>query len=220
MAAMLSSLRKVSLVGAVIEHKIAAVRRSVPLDPETLLSAYAQGAFPMADRDGVIRWYTADPRGVFPLDKFHVPKTLAQVVRQGRFEVRINHDFEATMRACMQQRDDGTWINDELIAAYVRLHQLGFAHSVECWRNAELAGGLYGVSLGAAFFGESMFHRQRDASKVALVHLVHRLRERGFDLLDTQASTPHLRQFGCIDLPAGEYLRLLRKALRKRCEFG
>ena len=108
----------------------------------------------------------------------------------------------------------------ELIAAYVRLHQLGFAHSVECWRNCELGGGLYGVSLGAAFFGESMFHRQRDASKVALVHLVQRLRERGFELLDTQASTPHLRQFGCVDLSAGEYLRLLRKALRKRCEFA
>jgi leucyl/phenylalanyl-tRNA---protein transferase len=196
------------------------VRRSVPLDPETLLSAYAQGAFPMADRDGIIRWYTADPRGVFPLEQFHVPKTLAQVVRQGRFDVRVNHDFEATMRACMEQRDDGTWINEELIAAYARLHHLGFAHSVECWRNGELAGGLYGVSLGAAFFGESMFHRQRDASKVALVHLVHRLRERGFELLDTQASTPHLRQFGCADLPAGEYLRLLRKALRKRCEFA
>ena len=196
------------------------MRRSVPLDPETLLSAYAQGAFPMADRDGVIRWYTADPRGVFPLDKFHVPKTLAQVVRLGKFEVRINHDFEATMRACMESRDDGTWISDELIAAYARLHQLGFAHSVECWRGGELAGGLYGVSLGAAFFGESMFHRQRDASKVALVHLVQRLCERHFELLDTQASTPHLRQFGCADLPAGEYLRLLRKALRKRCEFA
>src|SRR5215212_1304742 len=102
--------------------RITRVRRSVPLDPETLLSAYAQGAFPMGDRDGVIRWYTADPRGVFPLNRFHVPKTLAQVVRQRKFEVRISHDFEATMRACMQERDDGTWINEELIAAYVRLH--------------------------------------------------------------------------------------------------
>jgi leucyl/phenylalanyl-tRNA---protein transferase len=196
------------------------VRRSVPLDPETLLSAYAQGAFPMADRDGVIRWYTADPRGIFPLEQFHVPQTLRQTVRQGKFELRINHDFEATMRGCMQERDaDGTWINGELIAAYVRLHQLGFAHSVECWRGGELAGGLYGVSLGGAFFGESMFHRERDASKVALVHLVARLRERGYELLDTQASTPHLRQFGCIDLPSGEYLRLLRRALRTRREF-
>jgi leucyl/phenylalanyl-tRNA--protein transferase len=217
---MLSSGRKVSFIGNSVAHKIPAVRRSVPLDPETLLSAYAQGAFPMADRDGIIRWYTADPRGVFPLNKFHVPRTLAQAVRQGKFDVRINYDFEATMRACMEQRSDGTWINDELIAAYLRLHQLGFAHSVESWRDGELAGGLYGVSLGGAFFGESMFHRQRDASKVALVHLVNRLRERGYELLDTQASTPHLRQFGCVDLPAGEYLRSLRKALRRRCDFA
>jgi leucyl/phenylalanyl-tRNA--protein transferase len=196
------------------------VRRSVPLDPETLLSAYAQGAFPMGDRDGVIRWYTADPRGIFPLDRFHVPGSLRQVVRQGKFDVRVNHDFEAAMRACMKSRSDGTWINEELIAAYARLHQLGYAHSVECWRDGELAGGLYGVSLGGAFFGESMFHRQRDASKVALVHLVERLRERGFELLDTQATTPHLKQFGCIDVPAGEYLQLLRKALRGKCEFA
>ena len=195
-------------------------RQSVPLDPETLLSAYAQGAFPMADRFGVIRWFTADPRGVFPLDTFHVPQTLRQVVRQGRFEVRVNHAFEKVMRACAKRRDDGTWINDELVAAYVRLHRLGFAHSVECWRDGQLAGGLYGVSLGAAFFGESMFHRQTDASKVALVHLVERLRERGYELLDTQASTPHLRQFGCVDVPAEEYLRRLRRALERKCEFA
>jgi leucyl/phenylalanyl-tRNA--protein transferase len=199
------------------------------LDPESLLSAYAQGAFPMANRDGVIRLYTADPRGIIPLDdRFHVPGTVRQLVKrppeQGGFEIRINHGFEAVMRGCMAERKgdnwDGTWINDELVAGYVRLHALGFAHSVECWRGGELAGGLYGVSLGGAFFGESMFHRQRDASKVALVHLVNRLRERGYELLDTQASTPHLRQFGCVDLPAGEYLRSLRKALRKRCEFA
>src|SRR5687767_8949634 len=174
----------------------------------------------MADRDGVIRWYTADPRGIFPLEQFHVPKTLQQVVRQGKFDVRMDYDFEATMRGCMEQRDDGTWINDELIAAYIRLHELGFAHSVECWRGGELAGGLYGVSLGAAFFGESMFHRQRDASKVALVHLVARLRERGYELLDTQATTEHLRRFGCVDIPADEYLARLRRALQRPCEFA
>ena len=195
------------------------MRRSVPLDPETLLSAYAQGAFPMADRDGVIRWYTADPRGIFPLEQFHVPRTLAQVVRQGRFEVRVNNDFEATMRACMIEREDGTWINEELIAAYLRLHQLGFAHSVESWRDGELAGGLYGVSLGAAFFGESMFHRQRDASKVALVHLVERLCDRGYELLDAQATTPHLRRFGCVEIPARDYLRRLRIAITKDRAF-
>lgn len=194
--------------------------QSVPLDPQTLLSAYAQGAFPMADRDGIIRWYTADPRGVFPLDRFHVPKSLAQIVRQAKFEVRINFGFERVMRLCAKQReDDGTWINEELVRAYVRLHDLGFAHSVECWRNGELAGGLYGVSLGAAFFGESMFHIEPNASKVALVHLVDRLRLRGYELLDTQATTPHLRQFGCVDIPAPKYLALLAKAMGKKCEF-
>jgi leucyl/phenylalanyl-tRNA---protein transferase len=196
------------------------------LDPETLLSAYAQGAFPMADRDGTIRLYTADPRGVIPLHPpgaFHVPGTLRQLVKkapdQGGFEVRINHDFRATMRGCMERREDGTWINEELIAAYAHLHELGFAHSVECWRAGELAGGLYGVSLGAAFFGESMFHRQRDASKVALVHLVERLREREFELLDTQATTSHLRRFGCVDIPARDYLRRLRGAITKERVF-
>jgi leucyl/phenylalanyl-tRNA---protein transferase len=193
------------------------------LDPETLLSAYAQGVFPMADRDGRIRFYTADPRGIIPLsppEAFHVPQTLRQLVRQGHFDVRINHDFASTMRGCMQNRDGGSWISDELIAAYVRLHEMGFAHSVEAWQDGELAGGLYGVSLGAAFFGESMFHRRTDASKVALVHLVQRLRERGYELLDTQATTPHLRRFGCVDVPAAEYLRRLESALGKECEFN
>jgi leucyl/phenylalanyl-tRNA--protein transferase len=173
----------------------------------------------MSDSDGVIRWYTADPRGIFPLERFHVPRTLQQVVRQGKFEMRVNHDFQPTMRACMQARRGGSWISEELIEAYVRLHEMGHAHSVEAWENGELVGGLYGVSLGAAFFGESMFHRARNASKVALVHLVERLRDRGFELLDTQASTPHLRQFGCVDVPAREYLKLLKKALSRRCEF-
>lgn len=176
----------------------------------------------MADRDGVIRFYTADPRGIIPLtppEAFHVPGTLRQVVRQQRFEIRINHDFEATMRGCAKAREDGTWINDRLIQAYLDLHKLGFAHSVEAWSDGELAGGLYGVSLGGAFFGESMFHRKTDASKVALVHLVERLRERGFELLDTQATTPHLRRFGCIDVPARHYMRLLESAIERTCKF-
>jgi leucyl/phenylalanyl-tRNA---protein transferase len=194
-------------------------RANVPLDPETLLSAYAQGAFPMADRDGSVRWYTADPRGVFPLSHFHVPRSLRQIVRQNRFEIRLDHSFERVMRACAGQRQGGTWINEDLVAAYVQLHQIGFAHSVEAWQNDELAGGLYGVAMGGAFFGESMFHLRPNASKVALVHLVERLRVRGYELLDTQATTPHLRQFGCIDIPAGKYLGLLRKALAKKCAF-
>lgn len=192
---------------------------TLALDPDTLLTAYAQGAFPMADRDGAIRWYTADPRGVLPLESFHVPRTLQQVIRQTRFENRVNHSFEQTMRACMQSRDEGSWISEDLIRVYVRLHESGHAHSVESWRDGQLVGGLYGVSMGAAFFGESMFHLERDASKVALVHLVHRLRERGFELLDTQASTPHLRRFGCVELRAEDYLRRLRRALSRHCTF-
>ncbi len=190
------------------------------LTPQALLTAYAQGAFPMADKDGVIRWYTADPRGVLPLDQFHVPSTLAQLVRNPKkFEVRINSDFAGTMRACCESRPDGTWINDRLIAAYVRLHEMGFAHSVESWWDGELAGGLYGVSLGGAFFGESMFHRRKNASKLALVYLVNRLRERGFELLDAQASTGHLRRFGCIEISAAEYLLRLESAMKKQCKF-
>ena len=173
----------------------------------------------MADRDGVVRWFTADPRGIFPLERFHIPRTLVQIVRQQKFDVRIDHDFRATMRACMNARTGETWITPKLIEAYVRLHDLGYAHSVECYLRDELVGGLYGVSLGGAFFGESMFHTSPNASKVALVHLVERLRERKFELLDTQATTPHLKQFGCIDIPAIEYERLLRRALQKKCEF-
>lgn len=189
------------------------------LDPSTLLDAYAQGVFPMTDRDGKVRWYTAEPRGLLPLDGFHVPGTLRQRVRQGRFEVRINGDFEQCMRHCMEGRPEGSWISEQLIRAYARLHDMGHAHSVECWREGRMVGGLYGVSLKGAFFGESMFHRETDASKVALVHLVTRLLDRGFELLDTQATTPHLRTFGAIDISSDEYLRRLRSALQKECVF-
>ena len=196
----------------------------ISLDPHSLLTAYARGAFPMADSQGRISWYTADPRGVLPLESFHIPGTLRQLVKkspcEGGFEVRINFDFKATMAGCMEERPDATWITDELIAAYVRLHLLGHAHSVECYRDGKLAGGLYGVSLGGAFFGESMFHRARDASKVALVHLVQRLKERKFQLLDTQAVTSHLKRFGCVEIPALEYLRGLQAAIEKPCQFA
>lgn len=190
------------------------------LSPETLLTAYTQGAFPMTDRDGHTRWYTADPRGVVPLDRFHIPSTLRQLLKKQPpvFEIRFNHDFEAVMRGCMEQRGD-TWISEELILAYVRLHRLGFAHSVEAWKDDELAGGLYGVSIGAVFFGESMFHRRDNASKVALVHLVERLRERDFELLDSQATTQHLRRFGCVDIPAADYIKQLDRAFKKTRSF-
>ena len=189
------------------------------IDPDILLRAYRQGVFPMTDPDGRIRWYTADPRGILPLDALHIPRSLHTVLRQGRFEIRIDTDFEQTMRQCMLGRAEGSWISPELIAAYVVLHRRGSAHSVETWQDGELAGGLYGVSIGAAFFGESMFYRRPDASKVALVHLVHRLRERGYELLDTQAVTAHLRRFGCIEIPAGEYARRLAEALKRECSF-
>ncbi|HZZ43391.1 MAG TPA: leucyl/phenylalanyl-tRNA--protein transferase [Tepidisphaeraceae bacterium] len=192
---------------------------TVRLDPGTLLTAYSQGIFPMADPDGTIRWYSADPRGIFPLDSFHTPHTLQQLIKQNHFQIRINHDFESTMRACMSQRAGETWINEKLIRAYTHLHELGFAHSVEAWHDNQLVGGLYGVSIGAAFFGESMFHTHPNASKVALVHLVQRLNDREFELLDTQASTPHLARFGCIEIPATDYLTRLNQAISKRRQF-
>jgi len=190
------------------------------LDPQTLLQAYAQGVFPMTDRDGSIRWYTADPRGILPLDAFHIPRTLAQVCRQRRFDIRFNHDFEGTMRACMNARRDGTWISEPLILAYLQLHRLGFAHSVEAWQSGKLVGGLYGVAMRGAFFGESMFHTERDASKVALVALVDRLKNAGYELLDAQATTAHLRRFGAIDISSADYLQRLKRALQRECFFA
>ena len=194
----------------------------VRLDPQTLLSAYAQGVFPMADHAGEIHFYTADPRGIIPLNAFHVPHTLGQLLRKNPpvFDVRFNFDFKATMEGCMTGHEGGSWINRDLIEAYAGLHELGFAHSVEAWSDNQLVGGLYGVSLGGAFFGESMFTRARDASKVCLVHLVNRLNERGFVLLDTQATTGHLKRFGAIDIAAAEYLMRLRKALARECHFA
>lgn len=191
------------------------------LNPEALLSAYAQGAFPMTDPDGVTRWYTADPRGVIPLEpgQFRISRSLRQTINRGVFQVCIDRDFSATIRSCSERRVEGTWISPQLIAAYETLHREGFAHSVETYEGDDLVGGLYGVALGGAFFGESMFHRRSDASKVALVALVARLRERGFVLLDAQARTEHLRQFGCEEIPGDEYLKRLREALVLPCRF-
>lgn len=192
------------------------------LHPDVLLHAYAVGAFPMADPDGVIRWYVADPRGVLPLDQFHCPRTLRQLVRQGKFDIRINCDFEATMRGCkdaVRPEGHGGWINEELVQAYVRLHKLGYAHSVEAYLDNQLVGGLYGVAIGGAFFGESMFHRVSNASKVCLVHLVERLRQRGYVLLDTQMVTDHMRQFGTTHISGNDYQRQLQAALRLNCSF-
>ena len=186
---------------------------------EAILNAYAQGAFPMADEGGVIRWYTADPRGILPLDGFAPPRSLRQLWKRGKFEIRINHGFRAVMTACRERRLDHTWISPDLIELYCELHQLGFAHSVEAWHDGKLAGGLYGVAMGSAFFGESMFHYETDASKIALYALVERLRERQFDLLDTQAVTQHLKRFGAIEIASDDYLSILHDALGKTRAF-
>jgi leucyl/phenylalanyl-tRNA--protein transferase len=190
------------------------------IDTSFLLDAYRQGFFPMGMDDGEIGWFSPDPRGVLPIDAMHVSSRLARVVRSGRFEVVVNRDFEAVMRACAADRDDGTWISDEILASYVALHRAGAAHSVEAWSDGRLAGGLYGVHVGGAFFGESMFHHQTDASKVALVALAARLRDRGFSLLDVQWVTPHLSRFGAIEIPRPRYLARLAQAIVQHCTFS
>jgi leucyl/phenylalanyl-tRNA---protein transferase len=191
------------------------------IPPDVLLAAYASGWFPMAVEPGEIRWYSPDPRGILPLERFRASKRLSRVVRQGRFEIRIDHDFAAVIHACAERPDeDGSWIDEEIVQSYCALHRHGFAHSVEAWEGGALVGGLYGVALGGAFFGESMFHRVTDASKVALAALVERLRSGGFVLLDTQWVTEHLARFGAIEIPRQRYLALLESAIRIRAQFA
>ena len=189
------------------------------LTPEILLSAYAQGLFPMAERrdDPTLFWVSPEKRGVIPLDGFHVPKRLARTVRSSRYRVTSDQAFVRVMRACATPAPgrEQSWINDEILRLYTALHAGGHAHSVECWEGDELAGGLYGVSLGAAFFGESMFSAARDASKVALVELVGMLRRGGFLLLDTQFLTPHLARFGAYEIPRVDYLARLHLAIAR-----
>jgi len=189
------------------------------LDPALVVRAYREGLFPMAIEGGEIGWFSPERRGILPLDDFHVPARLARTLRHRPFEIEVDRDFEAVIRACAERPREGTWISDVIIDGYVALHRLGIAHSVEAWRDGRLAGGLYGVSLGGAFFGESMFHRETDASKAALVALVDRLRRRGYSLLDTQWVTEHLNQFGAIEIPRTDYLRRLKSALHKDCTF-
>jgi leucyl/phenylalanyl-tRNA--protein transferase len=184
----------------------------IPAD--VLLNAYASGWFPMAVTPGEIRWYSPDPRGIIPLDGFHVPARLARTLRKTPFEIRLDSAFRDVIQGCADREDeDGNWIDREIVESYCALHDRGVAHSVEVWQNGRLAGGLYGVALGGAFFGESMFHRVRDASKAALVALVEHLRRHRFVLLDTQWVTDHLLQFGAIEVPRRRYLRLLDEAL-------
>lgn len=188
---------------------------------DALLSAYASGWFPMAVAPGEIRWYSPDPRGVIPIDTFHVPRRLARALRSRRFEIRVDTDFRAVIGACAEREDaDGNWIDHEIMESYCALHARGFAHSVETWQDGRLVGGLYGVALKGAFFGESMFHHVDDASKAALTALVERLRERGYILLDTQWVTDHLLQFGAMEIPRRRYLRLLDEALKVNATFA
>lgn len=189
-----------------------------PLTPELVLAAYRAGAFPMADEHGEIWWFSPDPRCIFPLDRFHVPRTVRQAVRREQFEIRVDTAFDDVMAGCID-RPEGTWISEEIGRVYRTLHDMGFAHSIEAFANGRLAGGLYGVAIGSAFFGESMFTRVANASKVALVALVERLRARGFVLLDTQWRTAHLARFGAVEIPRQEYLRRLRTALRVSATF-
>ena len=190
---------------------------------ELLVSAYTSGWFPMAVDDGEIRWYSPDPRGIIPLESFRVPSRLGRVIRAGTFQIELNRAFDAVIRACAEtdrrDGDPGTWIDREIIDSYVELHRLGFAHSVEAWQGGRLVGGLYGVSLGGAFFGESMFHNKTDASKVALAALVEHLRARGFQLLDIQWVTPHLEQFGAVEIPRPAYLEMLEEAIALEVNF-
>jgi len=197
------------------------------LTPQLLLLAYAQGIFPMAPsrNSGQIHWFCPDPRAVLPMDRFRIPNSLRRTLRQGLFDIRHDTAFEQVMRGCARPRkdDDDTWISNRIIDAYCQLHQLGFAHSIECWRNDHLQGGLYGVALGGAFFGESMF-RDRDspdstnASKVALVATHARLHDRGFRLFDVQYANDHLEQFGVEKIRLDDYLGRLRLAIQ--CKAG
>lgn len=187
--------------------------------PELLLEAYASGMFPMADEEsGEIRWYSPDPRGILPLGKLKISRSLRQTLNKGLFTIEVNRSFESVMRHCAEREE--TWISEGLIQSYVRLHAMGRAHSVEAWRDGTLAGGLYGVALGGAFFGESMFSLDSGASKVSLVHLVERLRERNFRLLDTQFLTPHLASLGAEEVPREKYLQLLREAIVLPASFA
>ncbi|MDQ3623396.1 MAG: leucyl/phenylalanyl-tRNA--protein transferase [Verrucomicrobiota bacterium] len=187
------------------------------ISAELLLHAYRNAVFPMALENGEIAWFSPEPRAIIPIERFHVPHGLRRALKKGQFEIRVNTAFTTVIRAC-SERDD-TWINEEIIASYVNLHRLQHAHSMEAWLGGQLAGGLYGVALGGAFFGESMFHTVTDASKVALCALVTRLRERGFELLDTQWVTPHLLQFGAVEIRRSEYVARLSRALARRCSF-
>jgi leucyl/phenylalanyl-tRNA---protein transferase len=192
---------------------------TAPVTPELLLSAYADGVFPMAESSTSTEMHWVDPsrRGIFELENFHISRSLSQSIARCKYRIRVNHDFAATVTACADRQE--TWINDEIFALYQALHTAGFAHSLEVWDGPDLVGGVYGVTLGCAFFGESMFSRRTDASKIALAWLVHRLRAGGFSLFDTQFITPHLASLGAIEISRNDYHRRLNAALQQSASF-
>ncbi len=188
-----------------------------PLTPELVEAAYRKGFFPMADDDGTIQWFRPDPRTIIPLNAFHIPRRLARQLRQQPFAITVNRDFSGVMHGCAARPE--TWIDRAIIDAYTALHQRGKAHSIEAWHDGDLVGGIYGVSLGGVFMGESMFSRVTGASKACLVHLVERLRARGYALFDVQFTTEHLQRFGAVEIARNDYLRRLRQALKQSCSF-
>jgi leucyl/phenylalanyl-tRNA--protein transferase len=194
------------------------------ITPEQVIAGYKQGFFPMArGRYGKIEWFMADPRTIIPLDsRFRVRRSLRQTIRKAQYEIKFNTDFPSVIRSCARHNEvdrEEVWLSDEMISIYTELHHRGFAHSVEAWSEGKLVGGLYGVALKAAFFGESMFSRESSASQVALVALVERLRERGYRLLDAQMRTPHISYFGAMDLAHDDYLASLSEAMLDDCKF-
>jgi len=188
-----------------------------PFTAQLVLAAYTQAIFPMGNDDGSIYWYSPDPRCIIDLEDFHASKRLMRTYRSGKFDMRVNTAWDDVIRMCAQR--DSTWITDEIIRVYTELHEMGFAHSVEAFYKGQLAGGLYGVAVGGAFMGESMFHVETDASKVSLVYLVERMKERNFTLLDSQYMTEHLGTFSARNIPRSEYIRRLKDALNRDCRF-
>ena len=193
------------------------------IPPDLLIRAYASGVFPMSESadDPEVFWVRPETRGIIPLNGFHMPKSLAKTIRQHRFDIRRDSDFDGVIDGCAESRPGRrrTWINGPIREAYAELFRRGHCHTVEAWNGDRLVGGLYGVTLGRAFFGESMFARETDASKVCLAHLVEHLKARGFELLDTQFTTEHLKRFGAIDVPRGRYERMLADALSGEAKF-
>jgi leucyl/phenylalanyl-tRNA---protein transferase len=188
------------------------------IDPQLLINAYKNSFFPMADsRGGPIKWYSPDPRAIIPLDGLKISRSLKQTIKKNTFKILVDTAFEEVMRHCAERTD--TWISEPVIQSYLGLYNIGYAHSIEAWKESKLAGGLYGVSIGSAFFGESMFSIARDASKVALVFLIDHLKNAGYQLLDTQFMTPHLRSLGAVEISRTEYLRILNKAVNKESSF-